>query len=30
MYIKRYNLNGFDNESNDFKRFTIIDDNLES
>jgi len=26
MYIKRYKLNGYDIENEDFKRFTIIDD----
>ena len=25
MYIKRYKLNGYDIESEEFKRFTIID-----
>ena len=28
MYIKRYKLNGYDIENEDFKRFTIIDEDI--
>ena len=28
MYIKRYKLNGYDIENEDFKKMTIIDDNI--
>ena len=29
MYLKRYKLNGYDIESEEFKRFTIIDNIIE-